>query len=68
MVRKTVKHHDSSDDREYYVETKSGKRERIEELLLTTPQLRAMDIFDKITDRFPHVEIVEEIKELSAPR
>lgn len=62
MVRKTIK--GDSDMIRYYVETKSGKRYRIEEALLIggTGTGEVMGIFDKITDRFTWVEIVEEVE------
>jgi hypothetical protein len=63
LVRRTIKSSEGPDDHEYYVETRSGKRHRIEELLLVTDyeKINVMQIFDKITDRFTWVEIIEEV-------
>jgi hypothetical protein len=60
LVRKTIKQFESSDEYEYYVETKSGRRYRIEEGLLCRPPFKVMDLFDEITNYFPRVEIKEE--------
>ena len=62
MVHTTIKSHEGGDEHEYFVETKSGKRYRIEELLLVKPQMRAMELFEKIANRFHWVEIAEEVK------
>jgi hypothetical protein len=62
LVRKTIKGHESSDEHEYYVETKSGKRHRIEQLFADY-DLDVMKLFERITDRFPWVEVHEEIQE-----
>ena len=61
LVRKTVKHFDESDDHEYFVETKSGTRHQFWPLFAGI-ELEMMELFDRITDRFPWVEIVEEVQ------
>ena len=61
LVRKTVKYYDGGDEHEYYIETKSGKRHQVEKLF-TDYDLEAMKMFRKITDRFPWVEIHEEVQ------
>ena len=62
LVRKTIKRYESTDDHEYYVETKSGKRHRIEQLFADY-DLDAMKMFERITDRFPWVQIHEEVQQ-----
>ena len=62
LVRKTIKGHDGSDDHEYYVETKSGPRHRIAQLFADY-DVDVMELFDKIMDRFPWAEILEEVKQ-----
>ena len=49
-----------SDDHYYYIETKSGKRYQLEELLLQHPNPTPMQLFHKIINRFHWVEMVEE--------
>ncbi len=61
LVRTTTKHGDTDDTHEYYVETKSGKRHEIGQLFADY-DLDGMELFDKITDRFPWAEILEEVK------
>ena len=61
LVRKTIKYYDAGDEHEYYIETKSGKRYQVEKLF-TDYDLDAMKMFKKITDRFPWVEIDEEVQ------
>jgi len=63
LVRRTIKQYESSDDHEYYIETKSGTRHRIEQLFADY-DLDAMKIFEKITERFPWVQVIEEVKEV----
>jgi hypothetical protein len=60
LIRKTIKHSESSDDHEYYVETKSGRRYQIQDLFMCRPRLEVMDLFDGITNYFPTLEIAEE--------
>jgi hypothetical protein len=62
LVRKTIKQYDSSDDHEYYVETRSGTRHRIEQLFADY-NLDVMKLFEKIINRFPWVQILEEINQ-----
>ena len=62
LIRKTIQHSDTADDHEYYVETKSGKRHRIEDILLVDSNLNVMDLFQAVTKRFHWVEITEEIQ------
>ena len=62
LIRKTIKHYEGADEYEYYVETKSGCRYRIQDLLMCQPRLEVMDLFDQITDYFPRLEIAEEIQ------
>ena len=62
LVRKTIKRYESCDDYEYCVETKSGTRHRIEQLFADY-DLDVMKIFERITDRFPWVEIHEEVQQ-----
>jgi hypothetical protein len=59
LVRLTIKDSDG-DEYEYYVETKSQRRYRIQDILLSPSKLEVMDLFDRITDVFTTVEIVEE--------
>ncbi|MSR65500.1 MAG: hypothetical protein EXS18_06930 [Verrucomicrobiae bacterium] len=59
LVRKTIKQYESSNDHEYYIETKSGLRHRIEQLFADY-DVDVMALFKKITDQFPWVEIVDE--------
>jgi hypothetical protein len=61
LVRKTIKRYESSDDYEYYVETKSGKRHRIAPLFADY-DLDVMKMFERITDRFPWVHVQEEVQ------
>ena len=63
LVRTIIKRGDSDspDDHEYYVETMSGKRHRIEQLFADYG-LDVMKLFGEIQDRFPRVEIVEEVR------
>jgi len=61
LVRKTIKRYDSTDDYEYYVETKSGKRHRIEQMFADY-DLDVMKMFERITDRFPWVHLQEELQ------
>ena len=61
LVRKTIRQYDSSDEYEYYVETKSGARHRIEQLFADY-DLNVMHMFEKIMERFRWVEIHEEIQ------
>jgi len=61
LVRKTIRQYDSSDEYEYYVETKSGARYRIEQLFADY-DLNVMHMFEKIMERFHWVEIHEEIQ------
>ena len=61
LVRKTIKQHDSADDYEYYVETKSGTRYQIEQLFADY-DLDVMRLFETITERFPWVQILEEVQ------
>ncbi|HTI99129.1 MAG TPA: hypothetical protein VL527_09620 [Dongiaceae bacterium] len=61
LVRRTIRQAESSDDLEYYVETKSGKRHRLEQLFIDY-DLNAMGLFEEIAERFPWVQIVEEVK------
>lgn len=60
LVRRTIKDSDGGDEHEYYVETKSGRRYRIQDTLLGPSKLEVMDLFDRITDVFTTVEIGEE--------
>ena len=60
LVRKAIKQYDSTDNYEYYVETKSGTRHRIEQLFADY-DLDVMGMFERIAERFPWVEIVEEV-------
>jgi hypothetical protein len=62
LVRKTIKRYESCDDYEYYVETKSGTRHRIEQLFADY-DLDVMKMFARITDRFPWVEVHEEVQQ-----
>ena len=57
-VHKTIKDFDRGDEHEYFVETKSGGRYQIEELLLVKLPMRVLDLFEKIMDRFSWVEIL----------
>jgi len=61
LVRKTIKRYESSDDHEYYIETKSGIRHKIEQLFADY-DLDVMKMFEKIIERFPWVRILEEVK------
>jgi hypothetical protein len=61
LVRKTIKLYES-DEHEYYVETKSGKRHRIEQLFADY-DLDVMKLFERITDRFPWVHVQEEVQQ-----
>jgi len=60
LIRKTIRDSEGCEEHEYYVETKSGRRHRIQDLLMCWPHLRVMDLFDQITDYFPTLEIAEE--------
>jgi len=62
LVRKTIKQSESTDEHEYYVETKSGTRHQLWQLL-TLLDLDAMTIFKQIQERFTWVEIYEEVKQ-----
>jgi len=62
LVRKTIRRYESSDEHEYYVETKSGKRHQIEQLFADY-DLDVMKMFAKVTDRFPWVHIQEEVQQ-----
>lgn len=62
LVRKTIKQHECSDEHEYYIETKLGKRHRIEQLFADY-DLDAMKVFERITDRFPWVDLQEEVQQ-----
>lgn len=62
LVRKTITQYDRSDDHEYYVETKSGTRHRIVQLFADY-DLDVMALFSRIIERFPWVEILEEVKQ-----
>ena len=60
LVHKTIKvSGDSSDEHEYYVQTKSGPRHRID-LFYANYSMDVMVVFEKVADRFHWVEIVEE--------
>lgn len=61
LVCKTIQQHERSDDHEYYVETRSGTRHQLEQLF-TNYNLNASQVFEKITRRFPWVEVVEEVQ------
>lgn len=61
LVRKTIKRYESGDEYEYYVETKSGTRHRIEQLF-ADHDLDVMKMFERITDRFPWVQVHEEVQ------
>jgi hypothetical protein len=61
LVRKTIKNSESCDEHEYYVQTKSGTRHRIEQLFADY-DLDVMNMFEKIADRFPWVQIHEEVQ------
>jgi hypothetical protein len=61
LVRKTIKNSESCNEHEYYVETKSGIRHRIEQLFADY-DLDVMNMFEKIADRFPWVQIHEEVQ------
>jgi hypothetical protein len=61
LVRKTIRCYESCDDHEYYVETKSGNRHRIEQLFADY-DLDAMAMFHRIVDRFPWVRLHEEVQ------
>jgi hypothetical protein len=64
LIRKTIRDSEGSEEHEYYVETKSGRRHQIQNLLMCwRPHLKVMDLFDQITDYFPTLEIVEEEEE-----
>jgi hypothetical protein len=52
--------HDSTDNYEYYVETKSGRRHRIEQLF-ADHDLDVMGMLERIAERFPWVEMLEEV-------
>jgi hypothetical protein len=60
LIRITIKDSDNSDEFEYYVETKSRRRYRIQDILLLPSKTEVMDLFDQITDVFTTVEIEEE--------
>jgi hypothetical protein len=62
LVRKTVRESDSAPTFEYYVDTKSGQRHRIEQFFVDL-DLDALSVFDKITDRFHWVQIFDEDEE-----
>ncbi|HZQ48354.1 MAG TPA: hypothetical protein VFC07_15160 [Verrucomicrobiae bacterium] len=62
LVRKTIKQYESCDDHEYYVETKSGTRHRIEQLFADY-DLNVTELFEKIALRFPWVQMLEEVKQ-----
>ena len=59
LVRKTIRWSDSADEHEFYIETKSGARHRIGQLF-SDFDLDVMKMFEKITARFPWVQILEE--------
>jgi len=62
LVRNTIKRYESCDDYEYYVETKSGTRHRLEQLFADY-DLDVMKMFERIADRFPWVQIHEEVQQ-----
>lgn len=62
LVHKTIKDFDSGDEHEYFIETKSGARYKIEDLLLVKPPMRVSELFEEIIDRFSWVEILEEVE------
>jgi hypothetical protein len=62
LIKKTFRNYDGADRCEYYIETKSGERHQIEQLFVDW-DLNAKKLFVKITDSFPWVRIVEEIKD-----
>jgi len=62
LVRKTISWGDSGDEHEFYIETKSGARHRIEQLFADY-DLDVMKMFEEITARFPWVQILEEVKQ-----
>ena len=59
LIRKTIVHAESTDEHEYYIETKAGVRHRIGQLF-TYLDLDVMELFEKISARFHWVEICEE--------
>ncbi len=61
LVRITIKQYEGSDELEYYVETKSGSRHRIEQIFADY-DLDVMAMFERIAERFPWVQLVEEVK------
>ena len=61
LVRITIKQYESSDEHEYYVETKSGSRHQIEQIFADY-DLDVMAMFERIAERFPWVQLIEEIK------
>ena len=61
LIKKTIKYYDAGDEYEYYVETKSGKRHRIEKLF-TDYDLDVMRMFERIMDRFPWAQVQEEVQ------
>jgi hypothetical protein len=60
-VRRTIRRYESCDDYEYYVVTKSGSRHRIEQLFADY-HLDVMRMFERIMERFPWVQIQEEVQ------
>ena len=61
LVRKTIRWYEGADEYEYYVETKSGARHRIEQIFADY-DLNVMKLFDRITERFHWVQIREEVQ------
>jgi len=59
LVRLTIRNSEGSDERAYYIETKSGARHQIEPLF-AEHEFDVMQLFGKITDRFHWVEVEEE--------
>jgi len=62
LVRRTIKRYEATDDYEYYVETRSGTRHQIEQLFADY-DLDVMKVFERITDRFPWVQVHEEVQQ-----
>ena len=66
LVHKTIKDFDGGNEHQYFIETKSGQRFQIEELLLVNPPIKVLVLFEKIIIHFPWLEILEEVEEASA--
>lgn len=60
LVRTTTSHSEGT-DHEYYIDTKSGTRHRIDQFF-ADHDMDVMRVFEKIADRFPWAQVLQEDK------